>query len=83
MKIVGRPQFDYQLCERKNRSKFIKVLLYINDADGYVEVGRINQTKSWWVEHGYGEIEEIYDEIKGNSNVTDFVAKTNPLMLKR
>lgn len=38
MKIVGRPQFEYQLCERKSGSKFIKIPLYINDADGYGEI---------------------------------------------
>lgn len=80
MAFVNRPQLEYQLCKRKNGSKFIKVLLYIFDADGCVEVGRINQTKSHWVENGYGEIEDIYHELKHNANVTEFTLKTNPVM---
>lgn len=83
MKIVSRPQFEYQLCKRKNKSKFIKILLYINDADGYVEVGRINQTKSWWTDQGYGEIEEIEDELSNNTKVAEFVATTQPTLLSK
>lgn len=83
MAFVSKPQFDYQLHERKNGSKFIKVLLYIFDADGYVEVGRINQSKSHWVDQGYGEIEDIYHELKHNANVTDLAVKINPGILNK
>lgn len=84
MKFIGRTQFEYQLCERKNGTKYIGILLYVNDADGYVEVGRINQLKSHWVNQGYGEIEEIYDELKRNEIVADFIAKTHPgIMVKK
>ncbi len=83
MKIVSRPQFEYQLYERDNGSKFIKILLYIYDADGYVEVGRINQISSYWVKQGYGSIDEIYHELQSNANVTEFVAKTHPTLLSK
>ena len=83
MKIVSRTRFDYQLCERDNGSKFIKIMLYINDADGYVEVGRINQAKSYWVRQGYGEIEEVYCELCENKNVTEFIARTQPTLLSK
>lgn len=80
MRFVNKPQLEYQLHERKNGSKFIKILLYINDADGYVEVARVNQSKSHWNDNGYGELDEIYDELNHNSIVTEFIAKTQPGM---
>lgn len=83
MGFVSMPQFKYQLNERENGKKFIKILLYIFDADGYVEVGRINQIKSHWVEHGYGDIEDIYHELSHNSNVTELTAKIQPGILQQ
>lgn len=83
MKIVGRPNFEYQIYERDNGSKFIKVLLYINDADGYVEVGRINKIKSHWTNNGYGDLEDVYSELKENANLADFIAKTNPTVMSK
>lgn len=78
MKIVTTPDFSYQLCERKNGNKFIKVLLYINDADGYVEVGRIKCAKSYWTDNGYGDIEDMYAELSKNANTVELLAKVNP-----
>ncbi|WP_404466565.1 hypothetical protein [Planococcus rifietoensis] len=78
MNIVTMPDFSYQLCERKNGNKFIKVLLYINDADGYVEVGRIKGSKSYWTDNGYGEIEDVYEELSKNANTVELLAKVNP-----
>lgn len=83
MKIVSRPQFEYRICERKNGKKFIKILLYVYDADGYVEIARINSIKSHWLEQGYGTIEELYDELIQNYKVTDFISKTQPTLLSK
>lgn len=83
MSSVNIPQFEYQLCERNNGKKFIKVLLYIFDADGYIEIARINEVKTEWAEKGFTDIETIYDELVHNSVVTNHVARTNPSLLKQ
>lgn len=83
MKIISRPQFEYQLCERNNGKKFIKVLMQINDADGFVEVARINLTKSHWTDNDYTNVEEIYHELSSNANVIELLAKTQPMILTK
>ena len=83
MGIVSRPQFDYWMRERKNGQKYIKVMMYIYDADGYVEVARIHEGTSHWVRNGYGEIEDLYEELKENAKVTEVVARTKPSILSK
>lgn len=79
MNIIRKPDFEFQLCERNNGKKFIKVLLEINDANGFIEVARINPSKNYWTEDGYGDMEEVYLELSKNSNLTELLSKVNPL----
>lgn len=73
MKHINKPNFEYLVCERKNGKKFIKILEYINDADGYVEVARINQIKSNWIENGWNDVVAIQQELEHNRAVTGMV----------
>lgn len=81
MESVNIPQFEYQLYERTNGKKFIKVLTYSNTAEGYIEIARINEIKSEWAEKGFTDIEALYDELVQNSKVTNHIARTNPSIL--
>jgi hypothetical protein len=55
--------FEYKIYTRENGHKFIKILVYSNEGGGYVEVGRINLTRSEWVRDNFS-IEEVLDDIK-------------------
>lgn len=83
MDFINIPQLKYQLCERNNGKKFIKILFYSFDADGYVEIARINEIKTEWLEKGFNDIEAIYAELVHNSKVTNHVARTYPSLLKQ
>ncbi len=61
--ILNRKQFDYILCTKKNGNKFIKVIYDSYEADGWVEVARINLSKSEWVEDRFS-IEDVLDELQ-------------------
>lgn len=63
-RIFAVGEFDYILDERKNGKKFIKVIMYFNDADGWIEVARINPTANKWSEDGYGDLVHLYDELR-------------------
>lgn len=78
MSIVKKPEYEFQLCQRDNGKKFIKVITEINDANGYVEVARINPSKTYWTEQGYGDMEEIQTELSKNANLVELISKVNP-----
>jgi len=59
-KLMTLNQYEFRLYERKNGKKFIKIITYINDAEGYVEVARINPIKSSWNNDGEFSMDEVY-----------------------
>lgn len=67
-KLFTLTNFEFLLCERKSGVKFIKVTTYCYDADGYIEVARINNIKSDWNRDGEYSIEHVFGELKGLSD---------------
>lgn len=63
-KLFSSENFEFLLCERKNGKKFIKVIMYFDDADGYMEIARINPIKNEFIEKGYGDLEHLFHELK-------------------
>ena len=61
--VLNRKQFAYILCTRKNGSKFIKIVYDSYEVDGWVEIARINLSKSEWVENRFS-IEDVLDELQ-------------------
>ena len=59
-KLMSLNQYEFMLCERKSGKKFIKIITYVEDAGGYIEVARINPIKSSWNQDGEFSIDEIY-----------------------
>jgi hypothetical protein len=57
-------KFDYVLCTRKNGTKFIKVVHYSCEFDGWIEIARINLSKHEWVQNNFS-IEDVFEELKG------------------
>ena len=80
---INRPNLEYRLKERRNGSKYIQIVMYVNDVDGFIEVGRLKTTGLSWAENGYVDIEEVFKELKHNAQVTDFVAATNPHIMRK
>ena len=39
-------RFEFIVCKRKSASQFIKIIMWIPDADGYIEIARINMNPS-------------------------------------
>ena len=62
-KILNKQYFDYKIYKRKNGTKFIKILIYSNEHDGYIEVGRINMSKNEWVQNNFS-MQDIFGDIK-------------------
>lgn len=60
---LNKRQFDYMLCGRKNGTDFIKVIYDSYEADGWVEIARINLSKSEWVRDRFST-KDIFDELK-------------------
>lgn len=79
MRIIKKPEYEFQLCQRSNGKIFIKILTEINDTSDYVEVARINTSKNHWTDNGYGEMEEIHDELSKNAILTELLFNVNPL----
>lgn len=67
--VIAPRDFEYILCERKNGKKFIKVIMYFNDANGYVEVARINPIKNAFGEDGYGDINHLFSCLEDNQKI--------------
>ncbi|KOS61525.1 hypothetical protein FJQ98_16150 [Lysinibacillus agricola] len=67
--VIAPKDFEYILCERKNGKKFIKVIMYYNDANGYIEVARINPIKNDFSEDGYGDIDHLFSYLEDNQKV--------------
>lgn len=61
---LSKSDFKYVLCTRKNGSKFIKVIYDSYDVNGWVEIARINMSKSQWVTERFS-IEDLIAELKG------------------
>jgi|GEM_PF-2711005 hypothetical protein len=55
--------FEWVKCKRKNGTEFLKLFYYSPNADGYVEAGRFNMTKSEFVNNEW-TLEEILRELK-------------------
>lgn len=71
-----KPKYEYQLCTRENGKQFIKIITYSKEAEGYIEVGRINPIKSEWTEASVDSMEDVYNELVQNSDVRkDFVER--------
>ena len=62
-RALNKRQFDYMLCGRKNGTDFIKVIYDSYEADGWVEIARINLSKSEWVRDRFST-KDIFDELK-------------------
>jgi len=64
MKFDNMPKvFKWQKCKRKNGTEFLKLIWYSNDADGWVEVGRFNMSKSEFVQNIWS-LNDIYEDLK-------------------
>ena len=70
-KLFSVDDFEYILCERKNGKKFIKVIKYFNDADGFIEVARINPIKNNFSEDGDGDLTHLYDVLHNLESITE------------
>lgn len=55
--------FNYILCTRKNDTKFIKVVYDSYEADGWIEIARINLSKNEWVQNNFS-MEDVFGELK-------------------
>ncbi len=55
-------RFEFILCETKTGSKFIKIITWIPDADGYIEIARIRMSKQDIVTNNIS-IEELVKEL--------------------
>lgn len=73
--VIAPKDFEYILCERKNGKKFIKVIMYFNDANGYIEVARINPIKNAFNEDGCGDMNHLFGFLENNQKVIDSVRK--------
>ncbi len=56
--------FKWHKCKRKNGTEFLKLIWYSNEADGWVEAGRFNMSKSEFVQNQW-TLNEIYEELEG------------------
>jgi len=64
MKYDNMPKtFKWQKCKRKNGNEFLKLIWYSNEADGWVEVGRFNMSKSEFVQNVWS-LNDIYEDLK-------------------
>ncbi len=55
-------RFEYILCKTKSGNQFIKIITWIPDADGYVEIARIRMSKQDIVTNNIS-IEELVKEL--------------------
>ncbi len=60
--MANRKMFNFTLCDRKNGTRFIKIIYYDSEAGGWVEVARINLSKNEWVQDNF-TMKDIFDEL--------------------
>lgn len=54
--------FEWVKCKRKNGTEFLKLVYYSENANGYVEVGRFNMSKSELIQNEWS-LEDIKREL--------------------
>lgn len=61
--IKNKKAFKWIKCKRKNGTEFLKLIYYSYEADGWVETGRFNMTKSEFVCNQWS-LNEIFEELQ-------------------